>query len=82
MKLMLYTTLHVKNQPVAYKIYFHPGEKKYYFKTDRPHLEHPSFYVWHFRRQWLFEGINNPYLQEQAIEDMQNVLEMNERPIM
>lgn len=82
MQLLLYTTLHVKGQATAYKIYFHQYEKKYFFKPDRLSLNHPSFHIWRFRGHWFFDGLDDNEVKEQAIEDIQNIQELKSKPLL
>ena len=77
LKLMLYTILNIHGRAASYKIFYNLEEDKYLFKpADSLSFELPAFITWRHKGHWLFEGLNDPTIQKQALEDIINTVEM------
>jgi hypothetical protein len=70
MELILYTVLHIKGNDANYKIYYHPGMGRYFFKPERTSLLFPSFYVWKSNGSWEFDNLSDAHIRAQVQEDM------------
>ncbi|RYY90814.1 MAG: hypothetical protein EOO15_00965 [Chitinophagaceae bacterium] len=82
MELLSYITLQFDGQQIAYKLYFNPSDRKYYFRPDAVITLYPSYVVARSENSWIVEGGVSAGVQQQLLSNLAMVRKKKDGPLL